>query len=341
MIKDSLNTLLVDAAVNPRASWAIVRNGVVAEYSVVRTDDTPKCIIEGKELFVDTARASLRLTLDDSIIPIVAETAAYRCSPWTQNIYLCIPKNMARMSNRRKLTHIGNCGKSGELWDLGVGNDTIDACIIVEDIQLHHQLKQKEGQYIIDDSRLLQRIVESSPVRAFRTKFAEIRVKQKIPVGKEQVEGPHTHLIPVIIQKGIDYPAPIAANLSSVIQVDPFGSVIDGAGDYHDWQGFEFDKFQSLLSTHGKAEYLGEKINMKNRIILLIENNKGEAVVDTYQSFDNVLQDLMRVTLAQIVCDRYLSEHIRKEAMNILKELNAVNYNALKQWSNKMSPSLG
>jgi hypothetical protein len=84
-------------------------------------------------LFADTQKASLRLILDDNIKPVVAETAAYRCSPWSQYVYLCVQEGDAYMSCRNSLTHIGSYDgeQGGELWDLGIGNDSLDFCIII------------------------------------------------------------------------------------------------------------------------------------------------------------------------------------------------------------------
>lgn len=338
MIDQSLKKLLINASVDPRAAWAIVRDGVVAEFSIFEGDIHKRTIVDD-DLFVDTALASLKLTFDECIKPIVSETAAYRCSPWVQNIYLCIPENMARMSQRKQLTHIGQYDQGGELWDLGVGYDTIDVYIIVRDASLHQQLKQKEGHYIIDDPKLLKEIINSSPVRLFKTKFAEIMVKQKIPVNGEHAEGPHTHLIPSIIHR-LQYPLPIESDVSPVIQVDPFGSVIDGNGKYHEWKGFEVDEFQSLLNAHGRNKYLKNKSTIKDKIVQLLENNDRQQISSMYSHSSQQTQDMMRVIMAQIACDKHLNENVRKRALNMLNDLKTINFHALKQWSNKISPEL-
>lgn len=338
MIEQSLKKLLIDTAVDPKATWAIVRDGVVAEFSIVKGDAHKHAVI-GNELFVNTTLASLKITFDDCIKPIVAETAAYGCSPWVQNVYLCIPENVARMSQRKQLTHVMQHNQGGEIWDLGVGYDTIDACIIVRDAQLHQKLKQKEGYYIIDDSKLLKEIVKSSPVRLFKTKFAEIMVKQKIPINGEHSEGPHTHLLPSIIHN-LRYPLPIESGVCPVIQVDPFGSVIDGNGKYHEWKGFEADEFQSLLKMHGQNEYLKTKDMMRHKIIQLLEDGESLQISNMYSCSDKQNQDMMRVIMAQIACDKHLNASIRKGSLNILNDLKTINSNALKKWSRMMSPIL-
>ncbi|MGA9150235.1 MAG: hypothetical protein WBZ36_06640 [Candidatus Nitrosopolaris sp.] len=140
---------------------------------------------ETNHLIVETERATLKLNLDEKLVLVVAENASYRCSPWSQSVYLCTPKSESRMSGTNVLTHLSDGeerDKDGKLWDLGLGYEGFEACIIVNDIKLHQFLKKREGNYIIDDSECIREIKKFSPVRLFRTKFASIMVKQKIPL---------------------------------------------------------------------------------------------------------------------------------------------------------------
>jgi hypothetical protein len=122
VIPSTLKKVIVSAVSNPRSAWCIVRNGAVAEFSVSAAIDTLRYYFdpESNLLFADTQKATLRLILDDSIKPVVAETAAYRCSPWSQCVYLCVEQEDAYMSCRNSLTHIESNGEkqAGEVWDL-------------------------------------------------------------------------------------------------------------------------------------------------------------------------------------------------------------------------------
>ncbi|MEM2760322.1 MAG: hypothetical protein QXU32_04105 [Nitrososphaerales archaeon] len=338
MIKPALKKLLIDASVNKRSAWAIVRDGVVAEFSIAG-DDKPVRTLDNNTLTVESSKARLQIIFSEDIKPIVAETAAYRCSPWVQCVYLCIPEQVARMSGRKVLTHLGSWENGyGELWDLGVGNDSLDACVIVRDTETHQKLKEKEGRYIIDDSEFLKEIIRLSPPRLFRTKFAHIMVKQRIPSNGENVDGPHTHLLPSIIRDGIHFPVPIPENMRSLIQVDPFGSVIDGNGDYYEWKGFERDDFQSLLHEYAENGYMRTKQNLREKIIYLLEKNDIQSTVQEYSN--NNKQDIMRIIIAQLVCDKQLNIEVRKEALFMLDHLKAINLYGLKQWAQKISPEL-
>jgi len=341
MTSSSLKQLIIDASLNTRSSWAIVRNGAVAEFSVSAGDRPVRNFnVNENTLTVDTPKANLKLDFDESIKPIVSETAAYRCSPWSQCVYLCVPDAIAKMSNRKILTHLGvwNEYQQGELWDLGIGNDSLDFCIVVNHIELQQALKKKEGSYVIDDPEFLKEIVKLSPWRLVMTKFAHILVKQRIPVQGQDVDGPHTHLLPHIIHNGIDFPIPIDDNLRSLIQIDPFGSVIDANGEYFDWRGFENDPFQTLLNEYSDEEYIRNKKTLKDNLLYMIEKKDIQSIINKYSDKRN--QDLIRVILAQIVCNKEYDTEIRKSGWSVLAKLNAINSDGVKDWIRSQSPEL-
>lgn len=93
MIDPFIKRLLIESSVDKKASWAIVRDGAVAEFSITNTDE-PKQHFEqeSNNLIVETQKATLKLNLDEGIVPVVAENASYRCSPWSQSVYLCTQK---------------------------------------------------------------------------------------------------------------------------------------------------------------------------------------------------------------------------------------------------------
>lgn len=336
-----IKKILVDAAEITKSSWAIVRDGVVAEFSVV-LGDKPIKTFENNTLKIDTHRATLCVNFDESVKAVVAESGAHGCSPWTQHVYLCIQKDQAKMSCRNKLTYLGkfdNGVDKGDLWDLGVGNQTLDACIIAKDESTNDLLKQKEGQYIIDDPNFLRELVIHSPPRLFQTKFAYILVRQKIPLTeKEELEGPHTHLLPPIIKSKKHFEVPVPEDMVPIIQTDPFGSVIDGNGDFHAWNGFENDSFQMFLQKYGSPQYVTLKNEIKQKIIGCLSNRDFSTIEVEYK--DKTKQDLIRITLAQIVCNDKLDITIRQEAYRLLENLKTINLRGLKQWIQNMAPEI-
>lgn len=245
------------------------------------------------------------------------------------------------MAGNNVLTHISDCDErntDGKLWDLGLGYENFDACIIANDTDLHQLLKRKEGSYIIDDSKCIKEITKFSPIRLFRTKYASIMVKQKIPLQREGIDGPHTHLLPQIILHKVHFPIPIDEDMCVQIQVDPFGSVIDVHGNYLDWSGLENDKFQSLLMDYGESRDIENKLKIKNIVYNKLKNDDSDSIVEIYKN--DSMKDLIRVILAQIVCDRNYDRNLRREGLNTLEKINAINFYVLKQWVINKSPEL-
>lgn len=340
-MKPEIKELLLEYSTDSNSSWAIVRNGTVAEFSIV-SGDRPRKTFDNNVLQVETQRATLCVNFDDSIQSFVAESGAHGCSPWTQNIYLCIPKKDAKMSNRKKLTHLiqyDDGQDKGELWDLGIGNETLDACIVAKDSETNNLLRQKEGRHILDEPNFLRDLVKHSPVRLFKSKFAFIKVRQKIPQNEEdELEGPHTHLLPPIIKSNKHFQIPIPDDLIPIIQTDPFGSVIDGNGGFHRWMGFDEDKFQNFLRKYGDSNYLSLKQDMKERILSNLSIGSSEFITEEYSN--TTKQDLIRITLAQIVCDDKQDITTRRRAFGVLDELKTINTKGLRNWVEHMSPEI-
>lgn len=153
-MNQDIKNLILESAEKATTSWAIVRKGVAAEFSIVPGDNI-KSSFENNTLKVKTPRASLRLTFDSSMSALVAESGAHGCLPWTQNIYLTVPKKQAQMSCRDKLTFLGDYREDsleGKLWDLGVDNKTLDACIVADD-KTHSLLQKRKDMHILDDPK--------------------------------------------------------------------------------------------------------------------------------------------------------------------------------------------
>lgn len=340
VIDSSLSQLLQNVSTDSRSSWAIVRNGAVAEFSVIHGEHVQREFdYDTKTLIATTERGILELKMSDILVAVVTENASYQCSPWSQNIYLCVPKKESDLPIRNKLTQVGEYRKNdinGIIWDLGIGYRDFQAKIIVKNDNLQYHLKQKEGENIIDDSKFLKLIVEYSPYRLFNSKFASILVKQRIATNKDEVDGPHTHLLPNIIQDKVNFHNPIDEELSSQIQVDPFGGAVDSNGNYKEWAGFEKDHFQQFLKMYGDKTSFDEKIKLKNILSDLLRKDDITSIVNMYDKLDN--QDIIRIILAQIVCNKEYQTEYRKRALIVLEKLNAINFPISKSWAMNISP---
>jgi hypothetical protein len=122
------------------------------------------------------------------------------------------------------------------------------------------------------------------------------------------------------------------------IQVDPFGSTIDENGNYLDWPGMEDDKFQSLLINYGESRAVKTKLKTKNIIYNLLRKDDLDSIVAIYKTDD--MKDLIRVILAQIVCDKNYDRNLRRRGLNKLEKIKAINFYVLKKWVIDGSPEL-
>jgi hypothetical protein len=66
--------------------------------------------------------------------------------------------------------------------------------------------------------------------------------------------------------------------------VDPFGSTIDGNGNYLDWLGMEDYKFQSLLINYGESRDVKTKLKTKNIIYNLLRKDDLDSIVAIYKT---------------------------------------------------------
>jgi hypothetical protein len=126
--------------------------------------------------------------------------------------------------------------------------------------------------------------------------------------------------------------------MSSQIQVDPFGAVIDGHGKYNEWMGFEKDEFQVMMKKHGSKTVYKNKILTRDLLCNCLEKNDFQTISKMYNEEDR--QDDIRIVLAQIVCDKNHSQEIRKKGILALEKLRAINVHVLKSWMKQISPEL-
>ncbi|MCS6767451.1 MAG: hypothetical protein RMJ59_06805 [Candidatus Nitrosocaldus sp.] len=328
-----LKGILADASRGYRASWAIVRDGAVAEFSTPYGSEH-EVEITGSSISVSNEKGSMGIDDMDGggMYAIVAENAEYRCTPWTQCIYLCIHRDDAAMSSRSVLTYLGHDpGMEGHVWDIGIGNDSLDVCIIVRDDTVNRMLGEREGRSILSDRAMLNALIDASPYRLFKTRRSHILVKQRIGM----LEGAHTHLMPDVILKGIRYPTPVPEQMRCIIQVDPFASLIDASGRYNPWSAGD-DPFQMLLSRYSR-EYAEGKHALMDGVSRLLHNHDADGVADMYaRASSREERDMMRVALAQLACDLALDQVIRDGAVKVLEKIRAVNLHAVRGYLEAM-----
>lgn len=313
-LDEHIKDILIDAVERSDTQWAIVRDGAVAEFSLGSSKGEVKMAMD--KISVSTDHGSMSLDMADGLYAIVAECAEYRCTPWTECIYLCMYKDEAMMNSRGVLTCVGEYDDGSIIWDIGIGDDSLDVYIIVRDDDLNCTLKEMEGKNILDKHSILNTIVKTSPYRLFISKKASILVKQRIGI----LDGAHTHLMPDVILAGRRYPTPVPEHMRCIIQVDPFSSLIDCHGNYHAWS-IEDDPFQMLLKRYSK-DYTEEKYMHRDKMLRLLGSKGIDDVEHVYKHTKNN-KDILRVILAQIACDSRLEPSIRMSSVKALARVSS------------------
>lgn len=331
-LDEHLRSVLRDTACKSHTTWAIVRDGAVAEFSLGSGGTVE---LAGDRVNLSSEHGSMSLDMSGELYAVVAENAWYRCTPWTELIYLCMHEHDARMNSRTVLTCTGY-GHGYTIWDIGIGDDSLDLYVMVrdDDHALNEMLKVVEGRSILRERSLLDAMIRISPPRLFMTKRASILVRQRIGV----TDGAHTHFMPDVILNNVRYPTPVPEHMRCVIQIDPFSSLMDCRGNYHVWS-VEDDPFQTLLQRYSK-DYAEEKKMLRERVLRLLESRCLDDLEDVYRCSNAGIKDMLRVILAQTACDSRLGQHIRASALRLLVRVDAVNLPAVMTYLHKDLPMI-
>lgn len=80
------------------------------------------------------------------------------------------------------------------------------------------------------------------------------------------------------------------------------------------------------------------KLKTKNIIYNLLRKDDLDSIVAIYKT--DAMKDLIRVILAQIVCDKNYDWNLRRRGLNTLEKIKAINFYVLKKWVINKSPEL-
>ncbi len=188
----------------PRCGWSVGAYGAIAEF--MRSDgeafELTKTNI-GCEYV--TARGGLRVQLREGVRTIDAGP---------HGVAYCLQASEAAMGQREVITELGPDtdaiqaeDHAAVLFDLGVGAPQVDFCVRTGDPGLIEVIRASEGQRLFaSDNPAIGVLLEASPDRVCISRIARIEVYQQIAEpGETTPDGPHTHLLPELIMKGLAY----------------------------------------------------------------------------------------------------------------------------------------
>lgn len=286
--------------------WSLGTFGALAEFT--RDAGEPVAITQDDDAVAAvTARGGIRLTRYPNLRLVASETAT-RAS-WNHRVALCLPRDQSAMNRRSVLTEIGADDgalrvqdRSAILFDLGLDAWQVDACIRVADTAVASELRAHVGRSVFDhDNPAMGVIVSTSPHRAFLSRVGRIEVFQPIPPphGKSP-EGPHTHVLPKLLQHRRTHAAtePIPEDLVPCAHLYPAHPVKDGLGRPLDFDVTRHESFQLVLAQFGDPQVVA----LKREVVAALERDRNPAEIRLPN--DRMARACVRVALRQYQASR-------------------------------------
>jgi len=176
----------------PGSGWSVGTWGAIGEFQYDAGE--PGLEIDLAALSVQTDRGALRIVSLDGVRPF----GLVDDSGQTREIAFCTP----RLGARRTLIEAVD-----ELtFDLGVGAPHIDMLVRFRpaDVEAACVLRAAAGKSLFSpDNPAGAAVARSSPTRILASAVARLEVHQPIPPpGGHSPEGPHTHLLPKLLEEG-------------------------------------------------------------------------------------------------------------------------------------------
>ncbi|MHA6795942.1 DUF6925 family protein [Pseudonocardia bannensis] len=252
-----MRLLVSDQLADPAAGWGMGTLGALAEFA----RDSREPASRGPSSVV-TPRGGIQLVLPGGVVAVAYETPAGPDLHWHHAIAFCLPADAARRSVRTAVTELGPDGDAMRpqdagaiLFDLGLGTPTVDACVRTADPGLIAELRAAEGRSLFDPELGLAAVVAAhSPHRVFVTACGRIEVFTAIPPpGGRSPVGPHTHLLPHLLQQDRTHPAtaPIPEGWVPAAHLYPAHPAADQAGRPLPFDAARHAAFQALLVEFG------------------------------------------------------------------------------------------
>jgi uncharacterized protein DUF6925 len=283
--------------------WSLGTFGALAEFTCDAGE--PAAVSLGMDaLSVVTARGGIRLT-PRADMRLFASESVTRAN-WGHRVALCLPEYDCRMSRRRALTELGpdrdalwEQDRDAILFDLGLDALQMDACIRVADLRVAAELRALAGRAVFEyGNPAMSVILAASPHRVFMSKLGRIEVFAPIPPpnGKSP-EGPHTHLLPKLLQAKRTHAATEAIPNSYVpcAHLYPAHPLKDSLGHELAYDARRHESFQEILHRFGDPD----AIELKKRVMAAVA--KGEDPAQLRVPNDRHARAGIRVALRQML----------------------------------------
>lgn len=260
---DGYSKLVTQLLDDARHGWSIGVFGAVGEF--IRDSDE-RLDRHGDALAhcLVTPRAAIRVLLNCRPLIVPYDTLSSDGETWGHSVAFCLP--LDRSDEVDGIREMGPdvdavCAddRDARLFDLGVGIGRVRFCLRTRDVRLIEVLRAMQGQspFSAQGGELMTETLRAQPHRIALSPAGRIEVYADIPPPDgASPEGPHTHLLPKLLQTGRthDANAPIPEGYQPVLHLSPRSPWRDGMGRATPYdEGLDRD-FLALLKHYGSAD---------------------------------------------------------------------------------------
>jgi hypothetical protein len=293
---------LADQLADCENHWSLGTFGALAEFT---RDPGERVALarDDRSVSAVTARGAIRLAPLDAMQLVASETATR--NSWNHRVALCLPEAGCAMHRRSVLAELGpdtealrKDDRDAILFDLGLDTLQVDACIRVAEPRIAAALRAHVGRPVFEHGNpAMDIIVPASPHRVFTSRIGRIEVFAPIPPphGKSP-EGPHTHVLPKLLQRRRTHAAtePIPAGLVPCAHLYPAHPVKDGLGRELPFDARRHDSFQRLLRMFGDPG----AVDLKQQVMAAIAQGGHPSALSPPN--DRLARASIRVALRQV-----------------------------------------
>jgi hypothetical protein len=282
--------------------WSLGTFGALAEFT--RDRQEPVVIADdGSAACVVTDRGGIRIAPVPGMRLFASESATR--AGWNHRIALCLREDACAMGGRGVLTELGrdrealrDRDRDAILFDLGLDAVQVDACVRIADPAVVAALRPHVGRAVFEAGNpAMGIVVPASPHRVFVSRLGRIEVFQPIPPPDgRSPEGPHTHVLPKLLQHKRSHAAtePVPQDFVPCAHLYPAHPAKDALGRELPFDARRHDCFQRMLLRFGDPEALA----MKRRVIAAVEQGGDPSALDVPDQ--RFARASIRVTLRQM-----------------------------------------
>jgi hypothetical protein len=314
---------LAEQMADPETNWSLGTFGAIAEFA--RDPDEPVALSDGDGSIVAvTGRGGIRITPRDDVRLFASETTTRES--WNHRIALCLEHDRCAMNGRATLTELGpdraglrEQDRDAVLFDLGLGALHVDLCIRVGDPRVVAELRALAGRALFDPGNpVMGVILTANPHRVFISRLGRIEVFQPIPpVDGKSPEGPHTHVLPRLLQHRRTHSATelVPDGWIPCAHLYPAHPAKDSAGRRLPFDRARHDAFQDMLRSFGDPDIYA----LKQQVVAAVAAGQDPSVIavtDNRFARTNVRVALRQLKAADAVSSalvQWLAAHERAD----------------------------